>query len=91
MRESTIESYLRNQVIASGGEVRKVAWIGRRGAPHRLVLMPDRPAVYVEVKAPGKRPRIAQTREHERLRALGQWVEVIDSHEGVDQLLEQLR
>jgi hypothetical protein len=91
MRESTIESYLRNQVIACGGEVRKVGWIGRRGAPDRLVLLPGRPAIYVELKAPGKRPRIAQTREHERLRALGQWVEVIDSHEGVDQLLEQLR
>ena len=82
-----IESYLRNQVIASGGEVRKVAWIGRRGAPDRLVLLPGRPAIYVELKAPGKLPGQLQVREHARLRELGQYVVVIDSTTGVDALL----
>jgi hypothetical protein len=43
MRESTIEQYLVERVKALGGEVRKVKWIGRRGAPDRLVMLPARP------------------------------------------------
>lgn len=40
MRESTIEKYLVKRVKEMGGEVRKVRWIGRNGAPDRLVMIP---------------------------------------------------
>ena len=40
MRESQIEKYLVAKVKELGGEVRKVQWIGRRGAPDRLVMLP---------------------------------------------------
>lgn len=40
MRESTIENHLVERVKALGGEVRKVKWVGRRGAPDRLVMLP---------------------------------------------------
>lgn len=43
--------------------------------------------IWVELKAPGEKPRPGQLREHERMRAMGQRVEVIDSIEGVDELL----
>lgn len=43
-RESTIERYLVKRVKELGGEVRKVEWIGRRGAPDRLVMLPARTA-----------------------------------------------
>lgn len=86
MRESDIERYLVAQVKARGGEVRKVQWIGRRGAPDRLVMLPARPC-WVELKAPGVKPEAYQLREHERMRAMGQRVEVIDSFEGVEELL----
>lgn len=42
MRESTVENYLVERVKALGGEVRKVKWIGRNGAPDRLVMLPFR-------------------------------------------------
>lgn len=42
MLESEIETYLVERVKAAGGEVRKVKWIGRHGAPDRLVLLPAR-------------------------------------------------
>ncbi len=87
MKESEIEAYLVRQVKAAGGEVRKCAWVGRRGAPDRLVMLPGRPATYVELKAPGKLPGQLQVREHARLRELGQYVVVIDSTTGVDALL----
>lgn len=93
-RESSIEAYLVRRVKALGGEVRKVSWIGRRGAPDRLVMLPPARSyliageiIWVELKAPGKKPEPHQLREHERMRAMGQRVEVIDSMEGVDQLL----
>lgn len=40
MRERDIEKHLVQRVKELGGEVRKVKWIGRRGAPDRLVMLP---------------------------------------------------
>lgn len=98
MRESDIENYLVERVKALGGEVRKVKWIGRRGAPDRLVMLPPGIVVYpgpefgytiwVELKAPGEKAKPHQTREHERMHRMGQRVEVIDSIEGVDALID---
>lgn len=98
MRESEIERYLVKRVKDLGGEVRKVQWIGRRGAPDRVVFCPmmfddkghacrHTAAVWVELKAPGVEPEPHQLREHDRMRRMGQRVEVIDSIEGVDELL----
>lgn len=101
MRERDIEDYLVKRVTAMGGEVRKVRWIGRRGAPDRLVMLPrfrpvtdgkvtyhpDGATTWVELKAPGKVPEPHQAREHERMRAMGQRVVVIDSLAGVEELL----
>lgn len=86
MRESVIERRLVERVRALGGEVRKVQWIGRRGAPDRLVMLPAG-CCWVELKAPGKTAEPHQVREHERMRRMGQRVEVIDSVEGVERLL----
>lgn len=96
MRESTIENYLVNRVKELGGEVRKVQWIGRRGAPDRLAMLPFHSrngafsacaTIWVELKAPGEKAKPHQKREHDRMRAVGQIVVVIDSFEGVDALL----
>jgi hypothetical protein len=98
MRESLIEAHLVKRVKEIGGEVRKVQWIGRRGAPDRLVMLPPfrfqgRPlsitpvTIWVELKATGVPPEAHQLREHKRMRSMGQQVEVIDSIEGVEKLL----
>lgn len=84
MRESVIEAYLVKRVKALGGQCMKAKWIGRIGAPDRRVLLPDRPPTWVELKAPGVKPEPHQLREHNRMRRLGELVEVIDSIEGVD-------
>lgn len=93
MRESTIEKHLVKRVKELGGEVRKVQWIGRRGAPDRLVMMPTGflfhgGAWWVELKATGEVPEPHQEREHQRMRAMGQRVVVIDSIEAVEDLLK---
>ncbi len=87
MRERDIEEYLVKRVQAMGGEVRKAEWIGRRGAPDRRVMLPGRPPVWVELKAPGVKPEAHQIREHNRMRRLGELVEVVDSLAAVEGLL----
>lgn len=98
MRESDIEDYLEARAKAFGAEVRKVKWIGRRNAPDRVILSP-RPitvtlwerstnTLWVELKATGVTPRITQLREHERMRAAGQVVLVIDSKLAIDRLFD---
>lgn len=97
MRESDIEDHLVKRVRELGGEVRKVKWIGRVGAPDRLVMLPRGRAssgsfsacstLWVELKAPGAKARPSQLNEHKRMRAMGQLVLVIDSIEGVEELL----
>ncbi len=86
MRESSVEDYLARVVKQFGGEVRKVAWVGRKNAPDRLVLLKGGHCL-VELKAPGKKATAAQLREHVRLRKSGFEVYVIDSYAGVDGLI----
>ena len=106
MKEKDIEEHLCKRVRELGGDVRKVQWIGRKGAPDRLVMLPYRRAlwnpaeeryestIWVELKAPGLAALFPHTpherqqhREHERMRAMGQRVVVIDSFQGVEELL----
>lgn len=103
-RESDIEAHLVKRAEELGGEVRKVKWVGRRGAPDRLVMLPFHAervgrssacrAIWVELKAPGKKATFpanererAQHREHKLMRKMGQVVVVVDSIEGVEELL----
>ena len=86
MRERDVENYLVERVKALGGEVRKVRWIGRNHAPDRRVMLPGK-CIWIELKAPGEKCRPGQVREHVRMRAMGERVVVIDSFEGVDEVL----
>jgi hypothetical protein len=91
--EKKIETYLRKRVLETGGRIRKLKWIGQRGAPDRWIWWPEEKkglgpvAAFVEVKAPGKKPTVQQHREHKRLREDGFGVEVVDSKESVDTML----
>lgn len=122
LREAQIEAYLVKRVKALGGECRKVKWLGRPGAPDRLVMLPEQRkqinsadvraymekhdeamihakralqgdtkpsrAIWIELKAPGKKAEAHQLREHERMRKMGQRVEVVDSFARVDEVLK---
>lgn len=88
MLERTVEAHLVARVKAMGGEVRKLAWIGRHGAPDRLVMLPHRTTTFVELKRPGAKAKPHQAREHDRMRKMGQTVLVLDSIEAVDGFLD---
>ena len=87
MRESDIEDYLVRRARALGGEVRKVKWIGRRGAPDRVVMLPGSRLYWVELKRPGGQADAHQAREHARMRGMGQTVLVVDSLAAINALL----
>lgn len=91
MLESAVEAYFVKRVKALGGEVRKVQWVARRKAPDRFAMFPDTsPNFWAEIKRPGyeRNPHTeAQEREHNRMRAMGEIVHVLDSFDAVDAAL----
>jgi hypothetical protein len=79
MLEKTIEDALVKRVKALGGTAEKFTSPSKRSVPDRLVTLPGGRIIFVEVKAPGKKPTPKQTLDHGRRRALGCDVRVIDS------------
>lgn len=87
MKESDIERHLVNEVKRLGGEIRKVKWPGRRGGPDRAVFFPDAVLFWVETKSLSGVVKVHQSREHARLRKMGQKVYVCNSIEQVGAVL----
>lgn len=81
MLERNVEQALVRRVKSLGGLCEKFTSPGRRSVPDRVVTMPDGRVVFVELKAPGKKPTENQMRDHNRRRELGCDVRVIDSVE----------
>lgn len=88
--EGRVSAALRQAVINCGGEIRKVQWQGRVGAPDWLVMLYGS-ALFVETKAPGGVPRRSQMVEFSRIfRASGIPVLVIDRAEDAVDVIDTL-
>ena len=85
MRERDVEDYLVRRVKEKGGEVRKVKWVGRRGAPDRVVFLNG--VHFVELKRPGARLADHQEREHARMQKHGAKVWTLDSIVAIDMFM----
>lgn len=90
MRERDIENKLVERVKKAGGMCLKLVSPGNAGVPDRLALFSGGKVVFVELKAPGKKPRPLQVRQMAKLRKMGFEVLVIDSMEGVESFMEGL-
>lgn len=90
MLEKQIENKLTRLVKKSGGIALKFVSPSFAGMPDRLVLLPDGVFAFVELKAPGKKPRPLQVSRHKMLRTLGFKVYVIDSVEQIGGMLHEL-
>lgn len=90
MRESEIESYLRDRVRAVGGKAYKFVSPGNAGVPDRLVLLPGGRVVFAELKAPGKTSTPLQAAQQRKIAGLGFRVYVIDSKQKVDDLIREV-
>ena len=90
MREKNIETQLTLMVKKRGGLCEK--WnSGTSGWPDRIVLLPDGKVGFVEVKAPGKKPRPLQVHRHEQLRKLGYQVYVLDGEDQIGGILDGIQ
>lgn len=80
--------YLVKKVKAAGGMAEKVRW-HRKGPPDYLVTWPGFCQTHgemhlVETKAPGKKPRADQIRDHAKRKRYGIHVWVLDTKEKID-------
>ena len=91
MREKQVEQKLVKAVKAAGGLCPKFVSPGMDGMPDRLVLLPGARLAFVEVKAPGKKPRPLQLHRHDQLRQLGFNVTALDDPEQIPGILEETR
>lgn len=87
-KEKNIEQKLVCAAKGRGGICPKLVSPGFDGMPDRLVLLPQGRMGFVEVKAPGGKPRPLQTARHQLLRRLGFKVYVLDNAEDIPRVLD---
>ena len=90
MREKVIEHALVMATRSKGGIAPKFTSPGFAGMPDRLVILPKGRIGFVELKAPGRKPRPLQLARHRLLRRLGFKVYVIDKIDQIDSVLEEI-
>lgn len=90
MRERDIERRLVRAIQNLGGLCPKWVSPGWDGVPDRIVLLPEGHIAFVELKAPGEKPRPLQVRRKRQLESLGFKVYVIDSKEQIGGMLDEV-
>lgn len=84
MREITVEAYYKKVALQYGGDSYKFKSPGRRSIPDQITFFDNGLVLLAEIKQLGKKPTPAQKREHDRFRARGFTVGVIDSQQAVN-------
>lgn len=90
-QEKSIEQKLVRAVKGRGGVCPKLVSPGFDGMPDRLVLLPSGRMGFVEVKAPGEKPRPLQSARHQLLTRLGFKVYVLDAPEQIGGILDGIQ
>ena len=91
MREKSIEQKLSLMVKKRGGICPKWVSPGFDGVPDRIVLLSEGCVAFVEVKAPGKKPRPLQIARHKLLTRLGFKVYVLDDESQIGGILDEIQ
>ena len=90
LRERDIEKRLVSEARERGGMAVKLVSPGIDGLPDRLVLMPGGKMAFVELKAPGRKPRPVQRVRIRQLVAMGYGVYVVDSVDQIGEVLDAI-
>ena len=90
MRERAVEAALVKAVKARGGICPKWVSPGLDGVPDRIVLLPDGKIGFVELKAPGEKPRRLQMARMAQIERLGYKVFTCDRVELIDGILKEI-
>lgn len=91
MREKVIERCLVNETKRRGGLCLKWVSPGFDGVPDRIVFLPGRHIGFVEVKAPGEKPRALQLSRHKALWKLGFHTYILDGVEQIGGILDEIQ
>ena len=90
MKEKHLENELKKSVENLGGICWKLVSPGTAGVPDRICLKAGR-VIFVELKAPGKKPRLIQNRRIKQLQGQGFQVFVVDSVDGIAEVTNALQ
>lgn len=85
--EKIIERKLVEKCKSCGAMCIKLLTYQFIGLPDRMCLFPNGVVVFVELKSTGEKPRKIQLNVHKKLKNLGFRVEVIDSIDQIDSLI----
>ena len=88
--EKRVEKIFTDAVKKMGGMAVKFTSPGLDGVPDRIVLLPGRKIAFVELKAPGKKPRPLQMKRMRQLKSLGFPVYVVDGVEQIGGVLDEI-
>lgn len=89
--EKYIEREFNKAVCKIGGKALKFYSHLDIGYPDRIVLLPKGQIAWAEMKSTGKKPTKIQTRRHAELRAMGFKVYVIDSIQGMNKIINEMK
>ena len=89
-REKAVEKYLRRRLEMLGLKCIKFIPDLVNGMPDRLVLLPGRRVMWVELKTDNGKLSEVQRYQHKVLENLGQEVVVVWNREQVDELVDRL-
>ena len=90
MKEKEIEKILVDEVKRLGGRAYKWTSPGNDGVPDRIVFLPDTRVIFVELKTDTGTLSPLQKIQIDRLKKLGQWVEVVKGIQGVKMFFQDL-
>ena len=88
--EKMIEKRFVKAVKNRGWQALKLVCPGFDGMPDRIVLIPGGTVAFVEVKAPGKKPRVLQEARHKMLQNLGFKVFVLDGMDQIGRIIDEI-
>ena len=71
MRESSLERRIKRYAESKGCFFWKFVAPGTKGVPDRLIITPDGVTGFMEIKAPGEKPRVIQEHRLKQIRAKG--------------------
>ncbi len=88
--EQILEQKLKRAVEKRGGLCLKFISPSYAGVPDRLILIAFGKVAFVEVKAPGKKPRPLQVARINKIRSLGFHVYVLDKESDIKKILDEI-
>lgn len=89
--EQKIEKQLTTAVRNHGGLCWKFTSPGTAGVPDRIIILPGGHIAFIELKAPGQKPRPLQTHRHQQLTHLGATVRTIDNPNHIQQVINEIQ